>query len=53
MPLPKASKFNRFNVAAYMKERRLSTESFAKQQKDLNAKKQKLARLDQKVGLIV
>jgi hypothetical protein len=53
MPLTKASKFSRFNVAAYMKEHCLATETLAKQNKELIAKKQKLARLDQKVGLIV
>ena len=53
MPLPKGSKFNRFNVAAYMKERRLSSETEAKQNKNLAARKQRLTRLEQKVGLIV
>jgi hypothetical protein len=36
-----------------MKEHCLATEKLAKQNKELIAKKQKLARLDQKVGLIV
>jgi hypothetical protein len=53
MPLTKVSKFSRFNVAACMKERCLATEMLAKQYKELIAKKHKLARLDQKVGLIV
>ncbi|CAB4024427.1 Hypothetical predicted protein, partial [Paramuricea clavata] len=34
------SKYSRFNVAAYMKERRLATETLAKQNKELIAKKQ-------------
>jgi hypothetical protein len=53
MLLTKASKYSGVNVAAYMKEHRLATETLAKQNKELIAKKQKLARLDQKVGLIV